>query len=98
MKSVFFDFWHPRCDYNSHAARVYPSPPPDVCRYKDTGGSRDTHTGHTRGTRAHMRTGTRITQTNLTTIQIHQTHNPHDLEDAVREILLRATSRYPNPS
>ena len=33
--------------------------------FKDTGGSRDTHTGHKRGTRAH--TGTRITQTNLTT-------------------------------
>ena len=39
-------------------------------------GSRDTHGAHTRGTRAHK--GTRITPTNLTTIQIHQhTHNPH---------------------
>jgi hypothetical protein len=44
--------------------------------FQHTGGSRDTHTGHKRGTRAH--TGTRITQTNLTTIQTHQTHNPHD--------------------
>jgi hypothetical protein len=36
---------------------------------KDTGGA-GTHTGHTRGKRAH--TGTRITQTNLTTILAHQ--------------------------
>jgi hypothetical protein len=37
---------------------------------KKTPGGAETHTGHTRDTRAH--TGTRITQTNLTTIQTHQ--------------------------
>ena len=48
---------------------------------KKTPGGAGTHTGHTRDTRAH--TGTRITQTNLTTIQT-QRHT-------------RKTTQRPNP-
>ena len=43
---------------------------------KKTAGGAGTHTGHTRDTRAHK--GTRITQTNLKTIQTHLEHtNPY---------------------
>ena len=56
----------------------------DFCHGKETPGVAGTHKGHTRDTRA--QTGTRITQTNLTTIQTHkhtrtaiQTVKPVDL-------------------
>ena len=59
---------------------VAPGSPPAVSYRsgKKTPGGAGTHTGHTRDTRVH--TGTRITQTNLTTIQTHRaTTHPHDL-------------------
>ena len=56
----------------------------DFCHGKETPVVAGTHKGHTRDTRA--QTGTRITQTNLTTIQTHkhtrtaiQTVKPVDL-------------------
>ena len=82
-----------RSGYIRIHVRVLSTVHQDTTRYteiqnqkKDTGGSRDTHhTGHTRDARAH--TGTRITQTNLTTIPTHQR----------TQTRTRTTARQPKP-